>query len=72
MEKSVVSAKDVYGRTPMHLAHRNDHTDIALTLIDRGADISAKNDDGETPLHCACMTGSERSLIAHLMTECIH
>ena len=29
-------------------------TDIALALIDRGADIDAKDNDGDTPLHCAC------------------
>ena len=41
----------------LHWACRNGQTDTALELIDRGAEVSAKNNDGDTPLHCACRNG---------------
>lgn len=42
------------GRTALHLACDYGHVDAALLLIDVGADVSATDADGSTPLHVAC------------------
>ncbi|KAJ1486174.1 ankyrin repeat protein, partial [Baffinella frigidus] len=33
------------------------HKDAVTTLLDRGADVGAKMQDGGTPLHAACTHG---------------
>ena len=43
--------------TPLHLACQWGHTDIALLLLDRGADINITAIYGHTPLHWACRNG---------------
>jgi ankyrin repeat protein len=37
----------------LHQAARNGHKEIAELLIAKGADVTAKNEDGETPLDWA-------------------
>ena len=37
-----------------HRATANEHTDMVQVLIDAGADIDAKDNDGWSPLHYAC------------------
>ena len=49
------------GVTPLHLAAVNDPekpetTEIVRLLLDQGADINAKSDDGKTPLAMASQT----------------
>ena len=45
---------EVSGLTPLHLASAlNDSPEVAVLLLDRGADIEAKNDDGDTPCKLA-------------------
>ena len=48
-----VSAEDSDGMTPLHNACQSGHTKIAGLLLDRGADIDHKNDEGSTPLNIA-------------------
>eukprot|EP00730_Choanoeca_flexa_P006686 TRINITY_DN12203_c2_g4_i7.p2 TRINITY_DN12203_c2_g4~~TRINITY_DN12203_c2_g4_i7.p2 ORF type:complete len:127 (+),score=18.47 TRINITY_DN12203_c2_g4_i7:85-465(+) len=43
--------------TPLHLACMCGHLAVAEMLIDRGADLMAKDKDDRTPLHLACETG---------------
>lgn len=45
------------GNTPLHCAAWIGAADIVTTLLDAGADVHAKNDDGQSPLHYA-ITGS--------------
>lgn len=45
--------KDDEGRTALHIAVEYGIVDMTRMLIDRGADINAKNADGYTPLECA-------------------
>jgi ankyrin repeat protein len=43
--------------TPLHAATAGGHTDIALFLIGRGADVSVADSGGHTPLHIAAENG---------------
>jgi len=47
----------VHGYTPLHLAVQNDHTDLAGTLLDAGADLNTREGHGATPLHFAVLHG---------------
>ena len=49
----LVRASDENGFTALHGLAGQDEPELAELLIDRGADVSAKNDMGMTPLHCA-------------------
>lgn len=60
----VLSAKDVdmeeraHGDTPLMQAARMDETEIVGLLLDRGANISAKDNTGRTALHIAAEQGN--------------
>ncbi|UKZ79073.1 hypothetical protein TrVFT333_006824 [Trichoderma virens FT-333] len=50
--------KHVYGDdTPLHEAARNGKADVVKLLLGQGANIEAKNNDGNTPLHDAARNG---------------
>ncbi|KAM3563054.1 hypothetical protein ARSEF4850_002521 [Beauveria asiatica] len=61
-----VNAKDKYGASSLHCVnYENDNApDIIRLLIERGADISARNNQGQTALHLACSTESLCSVTA--------
>ncbi|TQV89980.1 vegetative incompatibility protein HET-E-1 [Cordyceps javanica] len=61
-----INAKDKYGASPLHCVkyENNKAPDIVKLLIERGADISARNDQGQTALHLACSQGSLGSVPA--------
>jgi len=42
---------------PLHVATDGNHTEIAILLLDKGADVNAQDNDGETPLHIASFKG---------------
>ena len=51
---SNLDEKDPYvGSSPLIIASLFDKTEMARTLIEAGADINFKNNDGSTPLHTA-------------------
>ena len=50
------------GRTPLHAALRNGHSDVALALLEKGANPNAQDDGGEAPLHIASRLGDTEAM----------
>ena len=53
--------------TPLHLASERGHVTTARMLIERGADLSAKNNVWQTPLHLASQAGQVE--VARMLIE---
>ena len=53
-----VQSQDESGRTPLHIAARENDSEVAEVLIQQGADPNAKNNDGWTPLHTAAVNNA--------------
>ena len=53
--------------TSLHMACANGFDEIVKFLIEKGADINAKNISGNTPLHWACLNG--KSSIVDILLE---
>ena len=47
----LVDSKSKIGHTPLHLACRFGHLPVVLLLLAEDADINAKDNDDNTPLH---------------------
>jgi ankyrin repeat protein len=63
--------QDVHSRcfddksSPLHLASRQGHGDVALVLLEHGADLAAQTEDGSTPLHASSDVEVARLLLEH-------
>ncbi len=53
----VVVDRDSYGQTALHWAAKYESVEIVHLLLDAGADLRAKDDDGETALQAAKTKG---------------
>jgi hypothetical protein len=53
--------------TPLHLASRYGHKNVAHMLIERGADLLTQDKSGNTPLHLALQMGHVE--VAHMLIE---
>lgn len=51
----------------LHRAARENRADIAIALIEKGADVNAKDMQNGTPLHMAAAENSPK--VAHLLNE---
>ena len=49
----IVQSVDKWGFTALHGVVGEEHYDVVKYLIDRGAEVNAKNDEGIAPLHLA-------------------
>ncbi|KAI0269072.1 ankyrin repeat-containing domain protein, partial [Russula aff. rugulosa BPL654] len=56
-----------FGFTPLHQASANGRIEIVRLLIEHGANVEAKNDEGETPLDVARVV--QREEIIKLLSE---
>ena len=52
-----VNAKGYTGATPLLIAAKTDHPEVAKVLLEKGAAVDAKNDNGDTPLSIATQNG---------------
>src|ERR1700693_4059281 len=69
-DASLVGARDSDASTPLHCAAWKGHTELAGLLLDFGADVNARNNNGhwgDTPLHAAAH-GNQRS-VAELLID---
>ncbi|MEN6310164.1 MAG: ankyrin repeat domain-containing protein [Acidobacteriota bacterium] len=67
IDASLVNLKDVGGNAPLHAAAEGGAVSVAAYLIDRGADLDARNISGNTPLHEAIFNGKDK--ISRLLIE---
>jgi ankyrin repeat protein len=69
-DRSLVDARDSDASTPLHCAAWKGHVDVAAVLLEFGADIQARNENGhwgDTPLHAAAH-GNQRA-VAELLID---
>lgn len=52
-EKIELEAKNMYGETPLHMAAKNGCNEAARLLLEHGAYVEAKANNGMSPLHLA-------------------
>jgi len=50
---SPINGSDRFGMTPLHHACAEGHIDVALLLVQLGADPDRTDKEGQTPLDCA-------------------
>jgi hypothetical protein len=67
LSQDVHSRSVTHDATPLHVASENGHKQVARFLLERGADVSAREKDGKTPLHLASLWGHVE--VAYLLIE---
>ncbi|KAJ3038259.1 Ankyrin repeat domain-containing protein 22 [Rhizophlyctis rosea] len=60
--------KPVYGTSPLSEACRNGHIRVTSTLIESGADVSASDGYGVTPLHWASLSANP-TLVSYILSK---
>ena len=53
-----IDAVDSLHHTPLHIAARRNHTSAVRILLEKGADMQLKDDNGEQPIHIAAEAGN--------------
>uniref|UniRef100_A0A4W6G3Y0 Euchromatic histone-lysine N-methyltransferase 1a n=1 Tax=Lates calcarifer TaxID=8187 RepID=A0A4W6G3Y0_LATCA len=53
-----LSAVNIHGDSPLHVAARENHLQCVMLFLSRGADVTQRNKEGETALDC-CIYGSD-------------
>lgn len=65
----LLNSRDVRGLTPLHVACWNGHPGMVRLLVLEGADIEAKTNWGETPLHYAVTQGRSLAVVKVLVAS---
>ena len=52
-----IDAVDSLHHTPLHIAARRNHTSAVKILLEKGADMRLKDDNGDQPIHIAAEAG---------------
>jgi tyrosine-protein kinase shark len=53
-----IDAKNQDGQTAVHLACRHGHESILQVLIEKSANVTSRDSDGDTPLHVSIINPS--------------
>jgi ankyrin repeat protein len=70
-DPSLAQAREEDGSTPLHHAAWKGHAEVAVLLLDAGADVNARNENGHyggTPLHAAAH-GNQRAVAEVLIAR---
>lgn len=59
-----MNVRDNKGDTPLHMASRNGFFEGVLLLLQYGAEVNARNEDGNTPLKDALISPSLYSMLS--------
>src|SRR5262245_42201446 len=65
LDPAAVNKTDEYGFTPLHGVAGEEQFVMAEYLISKGANVSARNDTGITPLHLAAYSEMVELLVNH-------
>ena len=65
-----IDPRDNIGRTPLTVAIRSQHTDIALLLLDRGANVDLRDYYGRSPIFHAIIYNNEAVIKSLFLRRC--
>ncbi|OMJ84159.1 hypothetical protein SteCoe_14785 [Stentor coeruleus] len=67
LPEACLETVDIDGETPLSLASKHNHTDLAVFLLEKGANVSHKNKQSWTPIHWACKNGN--TVLVHYLLK---
>ena len=70
-DRAMLNARNSWSCSGLHLACKYGHSDVALTLLEKGASINVKDKHGTTPLHSA-VNGENEALVRMLLEAGAH
>lgn len=67
--KAEIDPRTVHNKTPFHFACRRGEEEVVKYLLGKGANASAVDRDGNTPLHYLCES-ENIDMIMHVLPHC--